>query len=131
MTAALSNRPIHIYGDGEQTRDFTFITNVVRANVGSCFVPNSPGKIMNIAGGKRITINEIVKNVIKAAGSSSTVVHEPARKGDIRHSLASVDLAGEILGYNRIVGLEEGLERTIAWYRRDAQGEAKVQSVAP
>lgn len=128
VTAALSNRPIHIYGDGEQTRDFTYITNVVRANVGSCFVPNAPGKIMNIAGGKRITINEIVQNVLKAAGSSSKVVHEPARKGDIRHSLASVDRAGEILGYNKIVGLEEGLERTIAWYRRDLQAE-KIQSV--
>jgi UDP-glucose 4-epimerase len=128
VTAALGGRPIRIFGDGEQTRDFTYITNVVRANVGSCFVPAAAGKVMNIAGGQKITINALVDKIKKAARSTAPVVHEPERRGDIRHSLASVERAGTILGYNRIVGLDEGLEKTIAWYARGMATEAGIQS---
>ncbi len=128
VTAALAGRPLKIYGDGEQTRDFTYVTNVVRANVGSCFVDAATGQIMNIAGGRKITINTLAEKIIQLAGSASKIVHEPERRGDIKHSLASVERAGAILGYNRIVGLDEGLERTIAWYRREYR---EMQAQAP
>lgn len=127
VTAALAGRPLSVFGDGEQTRDFTFVTNVVRANVGSCFSDAAVGTVMNIAGGKRITVNELANRIIRVADSSSRVVHEPERKGDIKHSLASVERAGAILGYNRIVDLDAGLERTIAWYRREVP-EVGIQS---
>ena len=124
VTAALTGRPLRIYGDGEQTRDFTYVTNVVRANVGSCFAPAAAGAVMNIAGGKTITVKAIAEKIRALAGSSSQIVHEPSRRGDIRHSLAGIERAGKILGYNRIVSLDEGLEKTIAWYRKDlAAGE--------
>jgi len=126
VTAALAGRPLRIYGDGEQTRDFTYVDNVVRANVLSCFVPNAPGVIMNIAGGKRITVNDVAMNIIKLAGSRSTLLHEPARPGDIRHSHASVERANKILGYNGIVPLEEGLRRTVDWYRKQEASQLGV-----
>ncbi len=127
VSAATSGGPIRIYGDGEQTRDFTFVTNVVRANVGSCFAAGAVGKAINIAGGRRVTVNELAALVLRLTGSGSKVMHEPARAGDIRHSLASVERAGAILGYNRIVDLEEGLRRTIAWFRSSLAlgGEAR------
>ena len=123
VTAALAGRPIRIYGDGEQTRDFTYVDNVVRANVLSCFVPDAPGAIMNIAGGKRITVNDVARTIIKLAGSSSVLAHEPSRPGDIRHSHASVEKAHKILGYNGLVPLEEGLRRTVEWYRKQETAE--------
>ena len=123
VTAALAGRPLRIYGDGEQTRDFTYVDNVVRANVLSCFVPHAPGAIMNIAGGKRITVNDVARTIISLAGSQSTLVHEPARPGDIRHSHASVEKANKILGYNGLVTLEEGLRRTVEWYRKSQGSE--------
>lgn len=126
VTAALAGRPLRIYGDGEQTRDFTYVDNVVRANVLSCFVPGAPGAVMNIAGGKRITINEVAKSIIQLAGGRSTLVHEPVRPGDILHSHASVERALKILGYNGLVPLEEGLRRTVEWYRKQETGELGV-----
>ena len=124
VTAALSGNPLVIFGDGEQTRDFTYVDNVVRANVASCFAPKAPGAIMNIAGGKRVTINELATTVIQLAGSRSVLRHDPERPGDIKHSLASVEKAKEILGYNGGVGLEEGLRRTVEWYRRNESQES-------
>lgn len=124
VTAALAGRPLVIFGDGEQTRDFTFVDNVVRANVASCFAPKAPGAILNIAGGKRVTINHLANTIIGLAGSRSVLQHDPERPGDIKHSLASVEKAKEILGYNGGVSLEEGLRRTVEWYRRNESQES-------
>ena len=128
VTAALAGRPLRIYGDGEQTRDFTYVDNVVRANVVSCFAPEAPGAVMNVAGGRRISVNELARKIVEQAGSRSTIVHEPARAGDILHSHASVERAMKILGYNRLVELDEGLRRTVGWYRKQNDGELDVGS---
>ena len=130
VTAALTGNPIRIYGDGEQTRDFTYVENVVRANVGSCFAKDAPGKAINIAGGDRVTVKQLAQKIIALAGSRSTIVHEPSRAGDIRHSLASVERARTILGYNRTVDLEEGLRRTVDCYRRTLSSETGIQTAS-
>ena len=128
VNAALSGGTIRIYGDGEQTRDFTYVENVVRANVGSCFAPNAPGKAINIAGGDRVTVNQLAQKIMALAGGRTQIVHEPSRSGDIKHSLASVERARTILGYNRTVNLDEGLRRTVEAYRRQLGAEAGIQT---
>ena len=128
VTAALAGESIRIYGDGQQTRDFTFVTNVVRANVASCFAADAVGKAINVAGGAQVTVRELAERIRALAGGAAPIVHEPARAGEIRNSLASVERARAILGYNRIVGLEEGLVRTIDWYRRQQSRDSEVRS---
>jgi len=112
-----------IYGDGEQSRDFTFIDNVVAANLLACSAPASQvaGRVMNAATGTRITLNETFEILRQMIGYSGTVHHGPERAGDIRHSLADISLAGKLMGYKPVAGFEEGLARTVAWYRTQAR----------
>ena len=128
VTAAITGSPIRIYGDGEQTRDFTYVENVVRANVGSCFSEKAPGQVINIAGGDRVTIKQLAQKIMTLAGGKTQIIHEPARSGDIKHSLASVERARAVLGYNRTVNLDEGLRRTVEAYRRQLSAETGIQT---
>ncbi len=108
-----------IYGDGEQSRDFTFIENVVHANLlaGSAPAEKVAGQMMNLATGMRITLNETFAILCDLTGYSGRPAYVPERAGDIRDSLADIGLARELLGYTPVVDFREGLRRTVEWYR--------------
>ncbi|MFH1706865.1 MAG: SDR family oxidoreductase [Planctomycetota bacterium] len=115
----LRNEPPVINGDGEQTRDFTFVGNAVAANIRACAAgPASLGRVFNIAGGRRITVNRLCDEVRRLTGAAVTPVHAPERPGDIRHSEAAIDAAAEGLGYRPETDVFAGLELSAAWYRR-------------
>ncbi|HXV75404.1 MAG TPA: SDR family oxidoreductase [Candidatus Polarisedimenticolaceae bacterium] len=117
ITAVKSDRPPTIYGDGEQSRDFTFIANVVAANRLACEAgPAALGRSYNVGCGARITLNQLVVEIGRIFGRDVRPTHAPPRVGDIRHSLAAIDAAVEMLGFAPVVGLGEGLERTAEAY---------------
>ena len=106
-----------IYGDGEQSRDFTFIENVVQANINAAQTERGVGKVMNVANGERISLNELL-DVLKGVTGKTDVsaVFKPERKGDVKHSQADNTRAIDWLGYEKVIDLEEGLKRTIDWW---------------
>jgi UDP-glucose 4-epimerase len=108
-----------IYGDGEQSRDFTYIDNVVHANLLAAAAPAEKvsGRMMNTATGARITLNETFAILRELTGYRGSPAYVPPRAGDIRDSLADIHLARELLGYAPIVDFREGLRRTVEWYR--------------
>jgi UDP-glucose 4-epimerase len=108
-----------IYGDGNQSRDFTYIENVVHANLLAAEAPAEKvsGEVMNTATGKRITLNETFELLCELTGYKGKPVYVPERAGDIRDSLADIRMAGNLLGYSPIVDFREGLRRTVEWYR--------------
>jgi nucleoside-diphosphate-sugar epimerase len=113
-----SQQPV-IYGDGEQSRDFTYIANVVEANMLAAETSKGIGEVINIANGQRITLNELLAEVKGLTGKSGIVAdYQPARSGDVRHSLADISRAREFLGFEPRVTLREGLELTIDWWKR-------------
>jgi UDP-glucose 4-epimerase len=117
ITAMLRReRPI-IFGDGEQSRDFTYVSNVVQANLLACHSPKSSGKVYNIACGTRVSLNEVVRTLNRILGTDLKPVYERARAGDIRHSMADITRARTDLGYSPTVSFEEGLIKTVDWYR--------------
>ena len=115
----LSGEPITIYGDGGQSRDFTYIDNVVHANLLAAAAPAKKvsGQMMNTATGSSITLNEIFEILRQLTGYSGTPAYAPPRTGDVRDSLADIQLAQELLGYKPTVDFREGLRRTVEWYR--------------
>ncbi len=114
-----------IYGDGETSRDFTFIQNTVEGNLLAAAAPAErvSGRVMNVATGKRITLNDVVNELREITGYDGPVNYAPERAGDIKHSLADIRLAGELLGYAPSVDLREGLRRTVEWYRKAGNRE--------
>jgi UDP-glucose 4-epimerase len=108
-----------IYGDGEQSRDFTFIENVVQGNLLAAAAPaeNIAGRMINIATGSRITLNQTFEILRELTGYSGVPAYAEARSGDIVHSLADISLARELLGYKPVVDFREGLRRTVNWYK--------------
>ena len=114
MRWALAGQPLVVYGDGQQSRDFTYVSNVVRANLLAAEAPGVSGRVFNVACGERYSLLDIVGNLEEALGRPLEVVHEPARPGDVRHSHADISTAGEALGYDVSVGFAEGLSRTLA-----------------
>jgi UDP-glucose 4-epimerase len=121
--AMLEDRTPVIYGDGSQSRDFTFIENVVDANLLAMAAPAEKvsGKVFNVATEQQITLNDAVRSLRELTGYAGTVEYAPARTGDIAHSLADISLAREALGYEPKVNFHEGLRRTLLWYRGLAQ----------
>ena len=114
IASALAGTPQIIFGDGEQTRDFTYVANAVRANLLACTAPaEACGETYNVGCGTRITVNELWSRITRLTGSSARAVHEPARAGDVRDSLASLERSRAMLGYEPVVDLEEGLQRTV------------------
>jgi UDP-glucose 4-epimerase len=107
-----------IFGDGEQSRDFTFVANAVRANLKACLAPakDVSGKVFNIATGTRFSLNQIFAMLSKIIGFSGPAKFGPPRAGDVKHSLADITQAQRHLGYSPEVGFEEGLRRTVDWY---------------
>ncbi len=117
ITALLEGRRPTIFGDGEQSRDFTFVDNVVEANLLACTAPEAPGKVMNIALGERQTLNRTLQILNRIIGTKLEPIYMAARAGDILHSQADITLARQLLGYEPKVFFEEGLEKTVQWYR--------------
>jgi UDP-glucose 4-epimerase len=119
ITQMLKQEQPVIFGDGQQSRDFTYVENVVNANLLACQAPASEvaGRVFNVATGTRIDLNETFRVLRKLTGYSGDVKHETERAGDVKHSLADLSLAKKHLRYEPSVGFEEGLQRTIEWYR--------------
>jgi nucleoside-diphosphate-sugar epimerase len=117
IPAVLQDRRPTIHGDGLQSRDFTYVQNVVEANLLACTVPGVGGQVFNIARGDRITVNSILQQINKITGKDISPIYSEARAGDIKHSQADITRAREHLGYEARVSFEEGLRRTIEWYR--------------
>ena len=113
------DRPV-IYGDGEQSRDFTYISNTVDANLRACVAPGVAGEVFNIACGTRITVNSILSEIQNLLGSDIEPIHEHPRPGDILHSQADITKARDILGWTPSITFAEGLNPTIDWYRENA-----------
>ncbi len=113
----LEGRPPRIYGDGNQSRDFTYVANVVQANLLACQAAEAPGKVFNIASGGRVTVNELAAAIRDLTGARVEPVHDQPRPGDILHSWADISRATEALGYRPSVNFREGLERTVRWYK--------------
>jgi len=112
-----NERPV-IYGDGEQSRDFTYIENVVAANLSAASSTGAVGKVINVANGARITLNELLAELKDLTGKQDvTAEYLEARVGDVRHSLADITMARELLSYESKVDLREGLKRTIHWWK--------------
>ena len=114
VSAALAGKSPVIYGDGNQTRDFTYLENAIQANLRAADAEQAPGSVINIAAGKRTSINELWREIREIVGIDSQARYETARAGDVRDSLADLSLAVELLKYEPAVGLKEGLRRTIA-----------------
>jgi UDP-glucose 4-epimerase len=119
VSAILKGEPPTIFGDGEQTRDFTHIDNVVHANMLAAQTPNANGQVMNIACGERVSVNQIIGLINQLLGKNVAPKYVDARPGDVKHSLADISLAREILGYEPLLMFEEGLRRAIDWYREN------------
>jgi nucleoside-diphosphate-sugar epimerase len=114
VTSALANQPPVIFGDGEQTRDFTFVQNVVHANLLACQAPGDAcGRTYNVGCGERISLNELWRSIRAETGCAVDAIHLAARAGDVRDSLASLDAISAALGYAPLVPMREGLRRTI------------------
>jgi nucleoside-diphosphate-sugar epimerase len=121
ITQMLKGEQPTIFGDGEQSRDFTYIDNAVNANLLACKADASKaaGEVFNVATGRRVTLNETFKALQPLTSYSGQVKYGPARGGDVKHSLADVSKAEAGLGYRLTVDFEEGLRRTIEWYRKE------------
>jgi len=117
ITLMLKGKSPPIYGDGEQSRDFTFIDNVVEANLRACKTEGAPGEVFNIACGKRVTINELVERLNKILQTRIKSTYQSPRKGDVRHSLADISQARKTLHYSPEIGFDEGLEKTVQGFR--------------
>ena len=118
ISALLSDERPVIFGDGEQSRDFTYIENVVAANLSAASAPKASGNVINVANGARITLNELLNELKQLTGRTDvTAEYRDSRVGDVRHSLADITLARELLGYESKVDVREGLKRTLDWWK--------------
>jgi UDP-glucose 4-epimerase len=117
VTALLEGKQPVIYGDGLQSRDFTYVENVVNANLLAAKAEGVAGQAFNVACGGRYSLLDLLGRLKEAVGSNVEPVHEAARAGDVRDSQASIEKASRALGYGVTVVFEEGLRRTVDWYR--------------
>jgi UDP-N-acetylglucosamine 4-epimerase len=120
IQAVLNNEPPVINGDGEHSRDFTFVANAVQANERALFTqdPEALNQVYNIAYGERTTLNQVFEMIKEVAGSDLSPKYGPERKGDVRHSLADISKAKTLLGYDPSYSVKEGLKIAFEWYRQ-------------
>ena len=116
MLAVIEGKPPVIFGDGKQSRDFTYVENIVDQTLRACEASGASGKVFNGGTGVRITLNEVLKLIEKITGKKISAKYDPPRSGDILHSQADISLARKVLGYEPRVGFEEGFRRTWEWY---------------
>jgi UDP-glucose 4-epimerase len=123
ISQMLANQTCTIFGDGEQSRDFTYIENAVNANLLACTAPAGKvnGQVFNVATGTRFSLNQTFNILKSIIGYSGTPQYQEVRAGDVKHSLADISRSEEALGYKPSVGFEEGLRRTVEWYKQIAQ----------
>ncbi len=121
ISALLEGRRPTIFGDGEQTRDFTYVANVVDGVLRACTAPGAAGETINVATGGRVSLNELFAALKVLTGAEVEPVYAEARAGDVKHSQADITKANRLLGYEPIVTFEEGLRRTLEWYRTSAR----------
>jgi UDP-glucose 4-epimerase len=114
LRATIRGEPITLYGDGEQTRDFTFVADAVSATAAAA-TRGIPGRVYNIGGGSRVSINEVLELVGRVAGRRPLITVDPVQKGDMRHTYADTSLARTDLGFSPAVGLEEGVTAEYQW----------------
>ncbi|MGQ9650578.1 MAG: SDR family oxidoreductase [Phycisphaerae bacterium] len=119
VTAILNDKPPTVYGDGEQTRDFTYIDNVVHANVLAAKAPRLSGEVINIACAESVSVNRTIRLINELLGKDVKPIYTDVRPGDVKHSLADISLAREIIGFEPVVKFDEGLRRAIEWYREN------------
>jgi len=117
ITSLLAGKGPKIYGDGGQTRDFTYVANVVDGVLRACVAPAASGQVINVATGGRISLNELFTTLRKIIGANVEPEYLVERAGDVRDSQADIGKAQQILGYHPVVTFEEGLRRTVDWYR--------------
>lgn len=117
VTAILKDKPPTIYGDGEQSRDFTYIDNVVQANLLAARAQKTSGEMVNIACGQAVTVNQIIGMINECVGKDVKPIYTDTRPGDVKHSLADISLAEEIIGFKPVIHFKDGLELAIDWYR--------------
>jgi UDP-glucose 4-epimerase len=113
---ATRGQPIEIHGDGEQTRDFVFVRDTADAAIRLFASPAARGRIVNVASGREVSVNELVRLMLDLLGSDVGVRHVEPRPGDVRRHLASIDLARELVGYEPETSLRDGMAETIRWY---------------
>jgi nucleoside-diphosphate-sugar epimerase len=118
-TALLDGRQPTIYGDGEQTRDFTYVANVVDGVLRACEAPGAAGEVINVATGARISLKQLLRMINGIVGTTIEPIYKPSRSGDVKDSQADISKAAALLGYVPIVAFEEGLARTLAWCREE------------
>jgi UDP-N-acetylglucosamine/UDP-N-acetyl-alpha-D-glucosaminouronate 4-epimerase len=124
-TALLEGRQPIIYGDGGQTRDFTYVANVVDGVLRACEAPRAAGHVINVATGGRISLNDLLRVMNTIVGTDLQPVYKEPREGDVRDSQADITKARQILGYAPLVTFEEGLRHTLGWCRTEAAATAK------
>jgi UDP-glucose 4-epimerase len=123
ITAMLQGKPPTVQGDGLQSRDFSYIANVVHANLLAATAPGAAGRVFNIACGERYTLLDMIAALNDILGTQIEPVYAAPRVGDVRHSLADISAAEEVLGYRVLVDFYEGLRQTVAWYREQVAEE--------
>ena len=124
ISATLRNESVRIYGDGEQTRDFVYVGDVVQANLKALRSGKLAGHVLNIAGGKRVTVNGLLDAIESVSGRSAARIYTDPRPGDIKHSEADISNAAARIGFEPEIGLEEGLRRTFEWFE-SCNGEGR------
>ncbi len=129
-TAVLNDLPLEIFGDGSQSRDFTYVENVVRANMLAARAPKPlGGQVINIACGEACSLNEMLRLLNELMGKNRSAIFGAARSGDIVHSLAEITRAKNVLGYSPTVGFREGLAKTLDWYRSYSSSSNSSSSI--
>ncbi|UCF00388.1 MAG: SDR family oxidoreductase [Planctomycetota bacterium] len=119
VTAILQDKSPTVFGDGQQSRDFTYVDNVVEANLLAARAERTEGDVLNIACEKAVTVNEIIEVINDLLGKNIKPVYTDPRPGDVKHSLADISLARKIIGYKPIVHFKDGLQKAINWYRQN------------
>ena len=119
VTAILKDESPTIYGDGEQSRDFTYVDNVVQANLLAARAKQTKGEVINIACGLAVTVNEIIAMINDTVGKNVKANYADPRPGDVKHSLADITLAEQIIGFKPVVTFSDGLQKAIEWYREN------------
>jgi len=120
ITALLNGNPPAIFGDGEQSRDFTYIEDCVSANLLACKAEGASGRVMNVACGFRTTLNDLFKKIRNITGAAVEPVYEASRPGDVKHSLADISLAKNVMNYSPSYSIDEGLKKTVEWFKKNS-----------
>ncbi len=126
VTACLRGEAPRIYGDGEQTRDFTYVGDVVQANLLAAEAERAVGGVVNVAGGRRMSLNQLFRTIAELTGADVEPAYEPPRPGDVRDSLADLHRAAAWLGYRPAVDIREGLRQTVDHFRKSLEGEGSA-----